>query len=72
MPAEAPRRATQKHVAESESRGASFRAARRRLEGENVGRSALQRAGYLGDDPDPNIRFQLLRDLDARYGGGGD
>ena len=26
---------------------------------------------YLGDDPDPNIRFQLLRDLDARYGGGG-
>jgi len=27
---------------------------------------------YLGDDPDPNIRFQLLRDLDARYGGGGD
>ena len=27
---------------------------------------------YLGDDPDPNIRFQLLRDLDRRYGGGGD
>jgi hypothetical protein len=27
---------------------------------------------YLGTDPDPNIRFQLLRDLDARYGGGGD
>ena len=26
---------------------------------------------YLGDDPDPNIRFQILRDLDARYGGGG-
>ena len=24
---------------------------------------------YLGDDPDPNIRFQLLRDLGARYGG---
>jgi hypothetical protein len=24
---------------------------------------------YLGDDPDPNIRFQLLRDLDSRYGG---
>jgi len=25
---------------------------------------------YLGDDPDPNIRFQLLRDLGAHYGGG--
>ena len=24
---------------------------------------------YIGDDPDPNIRFQLLRDLGARYGG---
>jgi hypothetical protein len=24
---------------------------------------------YLGDDPDPNIRFQLLRDLGAHYGG---
>ena len=27
---------------------------------------------YLGDDPDPNIRFQLLRDITGRYGGGGD
>jgi hypothetical protein len=27
---------------------------------------------YLGDDPDPNIRFQLLRDLSIRYGGGPD
>jgi hypothetical protein len=27
---------------------------------------------YLGTDPDPNIRFQILRDLDAHYGGGGD
>ena len=25
---------------------------------------------YLGDDPDPNIRAYLLRDLDSRYGGG--
>jgi hypothetical protein len=24
---------------------------------------------YLGDDPDPFIRLQLLRDLGARYGG---
>ena len=24
---------------------------------------------YLGDDPDPNIRFQLLRDLGVHYGG---
>ena len=24
---------------------------------------------YLGDDPDPNIRFQLWRDLGARFGG---
>ena len=23
---------------------------------------------YLGDDPDPNIRFQLWRDLDAHFG----
>jgi hypothetical protein len=27
---------------------------------------------YLGTDPDPNIRFQILRDLTGRYGGGGD
>ena len=25
---------------------------------------------YLGDDPDPNIRSYLLRDLNSRYGGG--
>jgi hypothetical protein len=25
---------------------------------------------YLGDDPDPNIRAYLLRDLSGRYGGG--
>jgi len=24
---------------------------------------------YLGDDPDPNIRAYLLRDLNSRYGG---
>jgi len=24
---------------------------------------------YLGDDPDPNIRFQIWRDLGARFGG---
>ena len=24
---------------------------------------------YLGDDPDPIIRFQILRDLGAHYGG---
>ena len=24
---------------------------------------------YLGDDPDPNIRSQILRDLGGRYGG---
>jgi hypothetical protein len=24
---------------------------------------------YLGDDPDPNIRFQIMRDLGAHYGG---
>jgi hypothetical protein len=24
---------------------------------------------YLGDDPDPNIRFQIQRDLGAHYGG---
>ena len=24
---------------------------------------------YLGDDPDPTIRFQLWRDLGARFGG---
>jgi len=27
------------------------------------------RADYLGDDPDPNIRFQIQRDLGLRYGG---
>jgi hypothetical protein len=27
---------------------------------------------YLGTDPDPNIRFQILRDLSLRYGGGAD
>ena len=24
---------------------------------------------YLGDDPDPNIRFQLYRDISGRFGG---
>lgn len=24
---------------------------------------------YLGDDPDPNIRFQILRDISGRFGG---
>ena len=24
---------------------------------------------YLGDDPDPNIRSYILRDLNSRYGG---
>ena len=24
---------------------------------------------YLGNDPDPNIRSQILRDLGGRYGG---
>ncbi|MGC1971430.1 MAG: hypothetical protein WA712_08925 [Pseudolabrys sp.] len=24
---------------------------------------------YLGDDPDPNIRFQILRDITGRFGG---
>ena len=24
---------------------------------------------YLGDDPDPNIRFQIWRDLGAHFGG---
>jgi hypothetical protein len=24
---------------------------------------------YLGDDPDPRIRFELMRDISGRYGG---
>jgi hypothetical protein len=24
---------------------------------------------YLGNDPDPNIRFQIMRDLSVRFGG---
>src|SRR5690349_3146291 len=24
---------------------------------------------YLGDDPDPNIRFQIWRDISGRFGG---
>ncbi len=24
---------------------------------------------YLGDDPDPNIRSQIIRDMGTRYGG---
>ena len=24
---------------------------------------------HLGDDPDPNIRFQLMRDISGRFGG---
>ena len=27
---------------------------------------------YLGDDPDPNIRFQLWRDLGSHFGGESD
>jgi hypothetical protein len=25
---------------------------------------------YLGDDPDPNIRFQIWRDIGSHFGGG--
>jgi hypothetical protein len=46
-----------------------------KVEGKNQGTN-LFRAGplyfgevYLGDDPDPNIRFQLWRDLSGRLGG---
>jgi len=52
----------------------SARQAQGRYWGQNLVRTGPLYNGpeYLGDDPDPNIRFQLLRDLDARYGGGGD
>ena len=26
---------------------------------------------YLGNDPDPNIRFQIMRDISGRFGGDG-
>jgi len=26
---------------------------------------------YLGDDPDPNIRFRIMRDISGRFGGDG-
>jgi len=45
----------------------------------SVGRRYGPRSGglyngqdYLGTDPDPNIRFQIQRDLSLRYGGGAD
>jgi hypothetical protein len=40
--------------------------------GTNLVRGGLLYNGpdYLGTDPDPNIRFQILRDLTGRYGGG--
>jgi hypothetical protein len=74
VPAEAARAGKQKkRVAAPASQSVK---SSRRTQGRYWGQNQVQ-AGplyngpdYLGDDPDPNIRFQILRDLDARYGGG--
>jgi hypothetical protein len=49
-----------------------YRAAPPQYWGQNLVRPGPLYNGpdYLGNDPDPNIRFQLLRDLSTRYGGG--
>ena len=46
-------------------------AARQGYWGQNVVRPGPFYNGqdYLGDDPDPNIRSQIMRDLGGRYGG---
>jgi hypothetical protein len=46
-------------------------AARQGYWGQNVVRPGPFYNGqdYLGDDPDPNIRSQIQRDLGGRYGG---
>jgi hypothetical protein len=47
-------------------------AARQGYWGQNIVRPGPFYNGqdYLGDDPDPNIRSYMLRDLGSRYGGG--
>ena len=76
MPADAAKAGKhKKHVAAPAAQSVkSARQAQGRYWGQNHVRPGPLYNGpeYLGDDPDPNIRFQLLRDLDARYGGGGD
>ncbi len=66
-----PAGAAQKHKRKAHPARATVVAANMKYRG-----TALFRAGpiyngqdYIGDDPDPFIRFQLYRDLGARYGG---
>jgi len=65
-PAEAAKKSKHKNVA-----GSSTMQTDSRHRGTNlVPAGPLYFSGtYLGDDPDPNIRFQLLRDISGRLGG---
>ena len=63
-PADAAKSRKHKQAATAETAGSQYR-------GTNLVRPGpLYFSGvYLGDDPDPNIRFQILRDITGRFGG---
>jgi hypothetical protein len=70
--ADAAKARKHKKVAAATASMVDRRPANARYWGQDVVRAGPLYNGedYLGDDPDPNIRFQLLRDLSGRYGGG--
>ena len=63
-PADAKTRKHKKTTVSSQTYGPQYR-------GTNLVRPGpLYFSGvYLGDDPDPNIRFQIMRDITGRFGG---
>ncbi|MBM3526715.1 MAG: hypothetical protein FJX62_01365 [Alphaproteobacteria bacterium] len=74
VPAEAQSSEGKKRVAAKQAKVAKAqprRSAQVRHRGANLVRPGPLYNGpdYLGDDPDPHIRFELMRELSARYGG---
>jgi hypothetical protein len=71
-PAEAAKRHRHKHVAAPAKAATHVRSrTATRCRGANLVPCGPLYNGqdYLGEDPDPNIRSQIIRDLDGRYGG---
>ncbi len=66
LPAEAKSGKDKKHA----TRHAAASAASSTFQGGVLAGPLYNGQDYLGDDPDPNIRAYLLRDLSGRYGGG--
>lgn len=66
-----PADAAQKHKRKAHPERAGAVTANTKYRGTDLFRAGPIYNGpdYIGDDPDPFIRFQLYRDLSGRYGG---